>query len=66
MGLFSQQTVPTASPTAEHLIEEAGKVVGFRLVLHVDNNACHLNINDVTVNSQGRRRLRIYQVFTRL
>jgi hypothetical protein len=52
-GPFGQQTVPTVAPAAEHLIEEAGKVTGFRLVLHVDNNACHLNIDDVTVNSKA-------------
>lgn len=52
---FGSQTVTTVSATDaqfgtdEHVVREAGKIVALRAVLHVDNNVCHGNINDVQV-----------------
>lgn len=45
---FGPNTVPTTSAPNEHLIRDLnGKVIAFRLVLHVDNNPCEGEIHDV-------------------
>lgn len=45
---FGPVAVPTALAPAEHLLlDPAGKVVGYRLVLHVDNSPCEGEIYDV-------------------
>jgi hypothetical protein len=43
---FGAGTVTTVAPTEEHLIRDAAsKVVAFRMVVRVDNNACEAAIN---------------------
>jgi hypothetical protein len=43
---FGPGTVTTIAPTEEHLIRDAAsKVVAFRMVVRVDNNACEAEIN---------------------
>lgn len=49
---FGTGTVPTAVPTAEHLILDGGNLVAFRLVVRVDNNPCEAEIFSV-VNPPG-------------
>ena len=51
-GPFGVGAVPTAAPDPEHLIlDGAGKIVSFRLVLHVDNNPCQAEIYETTVGT---------------
>ena len=46
---FGPNSVPTTSAPSEHLItDSSGKVIAFRLVLHVDNNPCDGEIYDVS------------------
>jgi len=47
--------VPTQVDDMEDRVirDGAGKIVAFRVVLHVDNNPCEAVINDVTVNSNA-------------
>jgi hypothetical protein len=49
-GPFGPVTVPMVAPAAEHLLLDAsGKTVGFRLVVHVDNNHCQAVIHPVSI-----------------
>ena len=53
-GPFGTGTVTTVPPTAEHLILDGdGKIVAFRLVLHVDNNPCQAEIYPTSVNGHA-------------
>lgn len=48
---FGGATVTTTAPPPEQLIlDGAGKVVAFRMVVRIDNNVCHGDIHDTTVN----------------
>lgn len=45
---FGSGPVPTSLPGAEHLIlDGSGNLVGFRVVVHVDNNPCEAEIHTV-------------------
>lgn len=47
---FGSQTVTTIPAAGEHVfLDASNKIVALRAVLHVDNNVCHGNINDVQV-----------------
>ena len=51
-GPFGPGTVPTKLASSEHLIlDGASKIIGFRMVLRVDNNPCQAEIYDTSVNS---------------
>jgi hypothetical protein len=53
-GPFGPGTVPTTAPAAEHLVlDGAGKIIGFRLVVRVDNNPCDAVIYDASVNGHA-------------
>jgi hypothetical protein len=46
---FGPGTVPTAAPGTEHLVlDGSGNVLGFRMVVRVDNNPCEAEIYPVT------------------
>lgn len=50
---FGPGEVPAVDAPAPNLLMDAGKVVGFRWVLHVDNNRCWRDIGDVMVGANA-------------
>jgi len=47
---FGADTVSAIDAPAENQVVKSGKVVAFQMVVHIDNNVCQGNINDVTLN----------------